>query len=85
MQNKLLYDDKKAFEYENGFYLTSETYRMGNIISHYELYKMILNIPGDVLEFGVFKGSSLIQFCTFRELLENEKSRKKPKKNKIRD
>lgn len=70
------FDEGKAFEYENGFYLTSETYRMGNILAHYELYKKIINIPGDVIELGVFKGGSLIQFCTFRELLENEKSRK---------
>lgn len=70
------YNEKESFDYENGFYLTSEPYRMGNIISHYELYKMILNIPGDVIELGVFKGGSIIQFATFRELLENERSRK---------
>lgn len=49
---------------------------MGNILSHYELYNKIVELPGDVIELGVFKGGSLIQFCTFRELLENEKSRK---------
>jgi len=70
------YDEKKCFDYENGFALTSEIYRYGNILAHYELYKMILNLPGDIIELGVFKGNSLIQFSTFRELLENEKSRK---------
>lgn len=70
------YSIDKCFDYENGFYLTSEPYRMGNIMAHYELYKKILDLPGDVIELGVFKGSSLIQFATFRELLENEKSRK---------
>ena len=70
------YDEEKQFDYENGFYLTSDTYRMGNILAHYELYKRILNLPGDVVELGVFKGSSFIQWATFRELLENEKSRK---------
>ena len=70
------YETEKCFDYENGFYLTSEPYRMGNILSHYELYKKILELPGDVIELGVIKGASLIQFCTFRELLENEKSRK---------
>lgn len=67
---------KKCFDYENGFYLTTEAYRMGNILAHYELYKKIVQLPGDVLELGVFKGGSLIQFATFRELLENERSRK---------
>lgn len=70
------YDEKLSFEYENGFILTSDIYRLGNYLSHYELYKKIINLPGDVIELGVFKGSSLIQFCTFRELLENERSRK---------
>lgn len=70
------YNEKNCFDYENGYWLTSEPYRLGNVLAHYELYKKILELPGDVLELGVFKGSSLIQFCTFRELLENEKSRK---------
>lgn len=70
------FDENKCFEYENGFYLTSDTYRMGNILAHYELYKRITDLPGDVMELGVFKGGSIIQFATFRELLENEKSRK---------
>jgi hypothetical protein len=70
------FDKSKEFDYENGFYLTSKPYRLGNIIAHYELYKRIVNLPGDLIELGVFKGSSLIQFATFRELLENENSRK---------
>ena len=70
------FDEKCSFDYENGFYLTSKPYRIGNILAHYELYKRIIGIPGDVIELGVFKGGSIIQFATFRELLENEKSRK---------
>ena len=50
------YDEEKCFDYENGFYLTGQPYRMGNILAHYELYKKILDIPGDVIELGVFKG-----------------------------
>ncbi len=70
------YNTEQAFDYENGFSLTSEPYRMGNILAHYELYRKIIDLPGDIIELGVFKGNSLIQFATFRELLENEKSRK---------
>ena len=50
------YDTDNKMNYENGFYLTSEPYRMGNILAHYELYKKILELPGDVIELGVFKG-----------------------------
>lgn len=40
------YDETKDFEYENGFYLTSRPYRIGNMLAHYELYKMITGLPG---------------------------------------
>lgn len=70
------FDETKDFMYENGFYLTSQPYRLGNILAHYELYKMIITLPGDLVELGVFKGGSMVQWGTFRELLENENSRK---------
>lgn len=70
------WNEEKALFYENGFYLTSKKGRMSNILSHYEIYKKIINYPGDVVELGVFRGGSLIQFATYRELLENVNSRK---------
>lgn len=70
------YNENDSMDYENGFYLTSDISRLGNIMAHYELYKKIINLPGDVIELGVFRGGTFIQFATFRELLENEKSRK---------
>lgn len=66
----------KKWDYENGFYLTSDVCRMGKQIAHYELYKKIVNIPGEVFEFGVYKGTSIIRFATYREFLENTYSRK---------
>lgn len=50
------FDETKSFMYENGFYLTSQPYRLGNMLAHYELYKMIVGLPGDIIELGVFKG-----------------------------
>lgn len=70
------FDESKAFDYENGFYLTSSVSRIGNILSHYELYKKIMDLPGAIVECGVFRGGALIQFASFRELLETENSRK---------
>ncbi len=61
-------DFKKKFEYENGFYLTCATSRMSKIIAHYELFKMTMNIPGAIVECGVFKGTSLARFAMFRDL-----------------
>jgi hypothetical protein len=66
----------KPFDYENGFYHTSQPSRLAKSIAHYELYKMIVDLPGDVVECGVFKGTSLIRFATYREILESQQSRK---------
>ena len=80
MNNKpasfLEYQIKEAFNYENGFYLTSNISRIRKIISHYELYKQIMHLEEDIFEFGVFKGVSLIKWGTFREIFEKSSSRK---------
>jgi hypothetical protein len=70
------YDTEKRFDYENGFYLTSDITRLAKIISHYELYKMIKDLPGHIVECGVFKGASFIRWATFRDILENTYSRR---------
>lgn len=68
------FDD--AFTYENNFYLTCDDSRIGKMLTHYELFKMIKNLPGDIVECGVFAGVSLVRFVSFRNLLENLNSRK---------
>lgn len=66
----------KKWDYENGFYLTCETGRIGKFLNHLEIYKKIIDLPGDILEFGVYKGTSLVRLLSFRELLENYSSRR---------
>ncbi len=68
--------EKKIWDAENLFYLNAKTSRISKFIYHYEIYKKILNIPGDILEFGVFKGASFSKFLSFRKILENQDSRK---------
>ena len=70
------FEIEKQWDYENGFYLTSHLTRISKLLAHYELYKSITHLPGHVVECGVFKGASLIRFCTFREILESPHSRK---------
>ena len=48
-------DFEKAWDYENAFYLTCDTTRVSKIIAHYELYRMALDIPGAIVECGVFR------------------------------
>jgi len=70
------YDVSKPFDYENGFYITSPKSRISKILGHYEIYNKIINLDGDIVEFGVFKGASLIRFATFRDIIEKKGSRK---------
>ena len=64
------------WKYENLFYLTSDKKRILKLLDHYEIYKKILNVKGDIIECGVFKGASLIRFLTFRDLIEKTNKRK---------
>ena len=73
---KPTYDANLQWDYENGFYLTSHITRIPKMLAHYELYKSIINLPGQVVECGVFKGASFSRFCTFRDVLESPYSRK---------
>ena len=64
-----------AAEAENCFYLRGGTGRMGKLLAHHALYREIADLPGAVMELGVYKGASLMRFAMFRELEEQEASR----------
>ena len=67
---------EKAFEYEKNFYLSCDITRISKILSHYEIYKMIKEVPGEIIECGVFKGASYLRFAMFREIFGNPFSKK---------
>jgi len=64
-------DFSKNWEYENGFYLTCDTSRFGKFLAHYELFKMTKDLPGAIVECGVFKGASFARFAGFRDLMSS--------------
>jgi hypothetical protein len=68
--------ESNVWDYENGFYWFSSPTRINKLLAHYELYKSIVGLPGDVFELGVYKGASLVRLATFRDLLENDFSRR---------
>jgi len=69
-------DFNKAFDYENDFYLSCDNNRLGKFMAHYELYKMAQNLPGAIVECGVFKGVSFTRFAGFRDLLGSASAHK---------
>ncbi len=69
-------DEGTRFEYENNFYLSSDISRLSKLFTHYELFKMSLNVPGEIVECGVFKGAALSRWIRFREIFSNRMSKK---------
>lgn len=69
-------DFKKAFDYENDFYLSCDINRMSKVLAQYELYKKIVDISGEIVECGVFKGASFSRFAMLRGLFNNIHAKK---------
>ena len=63
------------WDHENNFHLASDPSRLKKIINHYEIFKLSKDVKGDILEFGVFKGNSLIRFLTYNSLISNSKKK----------
>ncbi len=68
-------ESEHIWDYENGWHWFSSPSRMHKLLAQYELYKRIADLPGHVLEFGVYKAVSLIRLASFRQLLEVDHSR----------
>lgn len=66
----------KSFEYENNFVLSCDSSRIGKMIAQYELYKIASELPGAIVECGVFKGNSLCKFAMFRDLFGSRTAKK---------
>ena len=64
-------DFDKQYDYETNFHLTLDVARLGKLAAHYEAYRMAREIPGAIVECGVFKGTSLARFAMLRDLFDN--------------
>ena len=73
-ENKFsLPDPQKAWDYENGFFLTASPDRLAKIIVHYELYKLIQNVHGAIVECGVFKGASFVRWAMLKKIFNDHR------------
>jgi hypothetical protein len=61
----------RAREYEEGFLLTCSPARIAKIMALYESYALIRNVPGVVIDCGIFRGASFCTIASLRSLLEN--------------
>ena len=53
------FDSQSMYDYETNFHLTMNEDRISKFLTHYEAFKISKEIPGEIVECGVFKGTSL--------------------------
>lgn len=58
---------------ENSFYLNASPERISKFIAHYEIFKQIKNLRGDIVECGVFRGASFTRFINFDKIFSSKK------------
>ena len=52
--------DSNSWDSFNAFLLHGATDRFSKILSRYELFRRVIEIPGDIVECGVFKGAGVL-------------------------
>jgi hypothetical protein len=68
-------DPERSWEYENSFWLSAPASRLSKVLAQYELFKLISDVPGAIVECGVFKGASFSRFAMLRHLLATSEAR----------
>ena len=65
MKNIRKLSTKNYWDYELGYWWFGIS-RFGKVLSHAELYKKIIGLPGTIAEFGVYKATSLIRWLLLK-------------------
>ena len=66
---------KNFFNIENHFYKLAPFSRLEKFIIQLELFKKSINARGDIIEFGVYKGNSLIRLISFNKIYNKTKKK----------
>ena len=70
------FDSQSMYDYETNFHLTMNEDRISKFLTHYEAFKISNEIPGEIVECGVFKGTSFVRFAMLRKLMGGSQSRR---------
>ena len=52
----------------NDFIFSNDTKVLGKLLHRYNFFNRIIDLPGDIVEVGVFKGSGIATFSKFIEI-----------------
>ena len=60
----------------NGFIMSDDNRVFNKLISKSEIYNMVKDIPGDIVECGVFKGTGIYSFLKLKQIFNPNSSKK---------
>ena len=67
-QLKDLINTTTEWDLYNGFFLNEDIERLRKFLVREWFFKMTLELPGDIVEVGVFKGTGIAQMLKLREI-----------------
>ena len=62
---EIISQSQKIYDGFNDFMLSSDIKVFGKMLARTLLFEQVKDVPGDILEFGVFKGTGLLTFLSF--------------------
>lgn len=73
---EIIETSQKLFDSFNGFILSNDTKVFNKLIARTLLYDKVKNIPGDIVECGVFKGTGLYTFLKLKRIFNPNSSKR---------
>jgi hypothetical protein len=63
------FSTQAMYDAETNFHLMMNEERLSKFLVHWEAMKLASNVPGAIVECGVFKGTSFVRFALMRQIL----------------
>jgi len=60
--------DISPLEVANNFQIYTRRTTLKKFLAHYDFFKMVIDLPGDIVELGVYRGCSLMSWANFLEI-----------------
>ena len=66
-------EDEKLWEAYNNLLISKDIGRLQKLNIRYDIFRETLNVPGSIVECGVFKGAGLMHWLKLLKILPHEK------------
>lgn len=68
-EKETIYTSQAIYDSFNDFIFSSDTRVLAKLLARTLLFEKIKNVPGDILECGVFKGSGMLSWLKIKEII----------------